>query len=93
MMVVLRDFNAKSKSWYTNDSTNFEGSKFNFLTSRFGFRQITNKLTDILNNSFFYVDLIFTTQTNLVMESDVHSSLHVNYHYQLPYKKLNLNIL
>ena len=28
MMVVLGDFNAKSKSWYTNnDNTNFEGSK------------------------------------------------------------------
>ena len=27
-MVVLGDFNAKSKSWYTNnDNTNFEGSK------------------------------------------------------------------
>ena len=30
MMVVLGDFNAKPKSWYTNDSSNFEGSKIDF---------------------------------------------------------------
>ena len=27
MMAVLGDFTAKSKSWYTNDSENFEGLK------------------------------------------------------------------
>ena len=35
MMVVLVNFNVKSKSWYTNDSTNFEGLKIDFLTSWF----------------------------------------------------------
>ena len=30
MMVVLGDFNTKSKSWYTNDITNFEVSKVDF---------------------------------------------------------------
>ena len=30
MMVVLGDFNAKSKSGYTNDSSNLEGSKIDF---------------------------------------------------------------
>ena len=51
MMVVLGDFNAVSKSWYTNDSTNFEGSKIDYLTSSFGFHQIINKPTHILNDS------------------------------------------
>ena len=45
MMVVLGDFNAKSKSWYTNDSTIFEGSKIDFLTFSFGFHQIITKPT------------------------------------------------
>ena len=91
-MVVFGDFNAKSKSWYTNDSTNFEGSKIDFLTSSFGFHQIINKPTHILNNSSSCIDLIFTTQPNLVMESGVHSSLRANCHHQLPYVKFNLNI-
>ena len=32
MIVVLGDFNSKSKSWYTNDSTDFEGLKMDILT-------------------------------------------------------------
>ena len=40
MMVVLGDFNAKSKSWYTSDNTNFEGLKIGFLTFSFSFYQI-----------------------------------------------------
>ena len=92
MMVVLRDFDAKSKFWYTNDSTNFEGSKIDFLTSSFGFHQIINKLTHILNNSSSCIDLIFTTQPNLVIESGAHSYLHANCHHQLAYVKFNLNV-
>ena len=34
MMVVLGDFNAKFKSWYTNDSTNFEGLKIDLTFSK-----------------------------------------------------------
>ena len=91
-MVILGDFNAKSKAWYIDDSTSFEGSKINFLTSSFGFHQIINKLTHILNNSSSSIDLIFTTQPNLALESVVHSSLHVNCYHQLPYAKFHLNV-
>ena len=59
-MVVLGDFNAKSKSWYTNDRTNFEGVKIDFLRSSFSFHKIINKQTHILNNSSSCIDLIFT---------------------------------
>ena len=60
-MVALGDSNAKSKSWCTNDSTNFESLKIDFLMSSFGFHQIINKSTHILNNSSSCIDLIFTT--------------------------------
>ena len=56
-MVAFGDFNAKSKSWYINDDTNFEGSKIDFLPSSFGFHQIINKPTHILNNSSSSIDL------------------------------------
>ena len=67
-MVALGDFNAKSNSWYRNDSTDTEGSKIDILTSTFGFHQIFNEATHILNNCSSYIDLIFTSQTNLVTE-------------------------
>ena len=50
MMVVLGDFNAKSNSWYANDNTNIAGSKIYILTASFGFNQVINKPTHILNN-------------------------------------------
>ena len=57
----------------------------------FGFHQIINKPTHILNNSSSCIDLKFTIEPNLVMESGVHSSLHANCHRQLPYVNINLN--
>ena len=93
LMVALGDFNAESNSWYRNDSTDTEGSKIDILTSTFGFHQIINEATHILNNSSSCIDLIFTSQPNLVTESGVHSSLHENCHYQITYVKFNLNVI
>ena len=93
LMVVLGDFNAKLNSWHRNDSTDIEGSKIDILTSTFGFHQIINEATHILNNSSSCIDLIFTSQPNLVTESGVHSSLHANCHHQITYVKFNLNVI
>ena len=46
----------------------------------------------ILLDSSSCIDLIFTSQPNLVMESGVQSSLHPNCHYQITYAKFNLKI-
>ena len=66
LMVVLGNFNAKSNSWYTNDSTDVEGPKIYILTSSFGFHQIINESTHILNNSSSCIDLIFTESSNRI---------------------------
>lgn len=50
-MAVFGDFNVKSNSWYTIDSTNTEGSKIDISMSCFGFHQIINEATYILNGS------------------------------------------
>ena len=91
-MVVLSEFKTKQKSWYTNDSTNFKGSEIDFLMSILGFHQTIDKLTYFFNNSFFCIDLIFTSKPKLVIEPGVHSSLNENCHQQLPYMKINLNV-
>ena len=36
LMVVIGDFNAKSKYWCSQDSTNFEGIPIENVTSQFG---------------------------------------------------------
>ena len=93
MMFVLGDFNKKSNSCYTNDRTNFEGSKIDFSMSSIGFHKIINKLTHIWNSSSSCIDLLFTTEPHTVMESGVHSSLHANCYHQLRYVKFDLNVL
>ena len=55
-MVVLGDFNAKLNSWYANDNKDIQGSKTDILTASFGFNQIINELTHILNNSSSCID-------------------------------------
>ena len=56
--------------------------------------QLINEPTYILPASIFYFlhRFNFFSQTNLVMESGVHSSLHQKYHHQIIYAKFYLKI-
>ena len=92
LIVVPGDFNIKSKNWYTNDKTTTENGKIEFVTSQYGPHQIINEATHVLGNSSSYLDLIFTSQPNLVVDSGVHPSLHPNCHHQIVYGKFNLKI-
>ena len=74
------------------DSTNFEGITIENVTSQFGLSQIIKEATHLLESSSSCIDLIFTTQPNLVVESGVHSSLHPNCHHQIVFAKFNLQI-
>ena len=89
LIVILGDFNAKSSNWY---KTTYEGSKIEAITSQFGLKQLIQEPTHILSNSSSYIDLVFTSQPNLVMESGLHSSLHENCHHQLVYAKFSLKV-
>ena len=92
LIVILGDFNAKSSNWYKHDKTTYEGSKIEAITSQFGLKQLIQEPTHILSNSSSCIDLVFTSQPNLVMESTVHSSLHENCHHQLVHAKFNLKV-
>ena len=80
LTVVLGDFNIKSNLWFKGDKTSYEGSKIDAI--------IINEPTYLVADSPSCIDLIFTLQPNLVMESGVHSSLHPNCHHA----KFNLKI-
>ena len=62
------------------------------MTSQFGLSQTIKEATHILESSSSCIDLIFTTQPNLVVESGVHPSLHPNCHHQIVFAKFNLQI-
>ena len=92
LTVVLGDFNAKLSLWYSNDITAYEGSKIDGATSQFGLEQIIKKPAHIIGDSLSYIDLIFTTQLNLVMESGFPSLLHSSCHQHIKFTKFNLKI-
>ena len=54
--------------------------------------QIIKEATHILESSSSCIDFIFTTQPNVVVESGVHPSLHLNCHHQIVFAKFNLQI-
>ena len=92
LLVVIGYFNAKLPNWCENNQNKFEGDKFEHITSQFGSTQIIDDPTYILDSSSSYIDLIFTSQPDLVIESVVHPSLHQNCHHQIIYAKFNLQI-
>ena len=68
LIVALGDFNAKTTNWYKNDINSYEGLKIDTITSQFGLQQIINEPTYLTSNSSSCIDLIFTSQPNLVMD-------------------------
>ena len=83
MMSVFGKFNTNSNNWCRVDTTSHEGSKIDAVTSNYGLRQLMRQLTHIFNSFSSCIDQIFTSQTNLVMKLEVHSSLHPNCHHQV----------
>ena len=60
--------------------------------AQYGLTQIIHEPTHILESSVSCIDLIFTSQENLVTNSEVHSSLHPNCHQQIVFSNSNLKI-
>ena len=90
--VMIVHFNAKSSNWYLNDVTSFEDSQIEFLASQFAMSQVINEPNHILDNSKSCIDLIFTSQSNMIMNSGVHHSLDSNCHHQMIYAKIGLKV-
>ena len=92
LTVIIGDFNGESSNWYLNDRTRFEGSQIEFLASQFAMFQVINEPTHILDNSKSRINLIFTSQPNITIDSGVHTSLHSNCHHQIIYAKFDLKV-
>ena len=67
LVVAMGDFNAKSSNWFCQDKTNFEGDAIENLTSHFGLHQVIKEPTHILDTSFSFIDLIFTSRADLII--------------------------
>ena len=91
MISALDDFKAKYNNWCKNNITFHEGSMVDAVTSNYQLYQLFQEPTHTRNLSSSCIDLIFTSQPNLVMESGVYSSLHPSCHHQIIFAKFNLS--
>ena len=80
------------KNWHPSDRTTYEGNIIETITSHFGLHQLIHDPTHILGKSSSCIDLIFTSQPNMVVNSGVHPSLHANCHHQIAFAKFELKI-
>ena len=80
-------------SWYPLDRTTYEGSIIDTITSHIGLHQLIHDPTHTLEKSpSSCINLIFTSQPNMVVNSGVHASLHANYHHQIVFVKFDLKM-
>ena len=82
-VILLGDFNVKSKSWSVNDAATEEGTILESLTSLYGIKQLISAPAHILQHFSSCIDLIFVNQPNLVIDSGI-------CHHQVIFYKLNL---
>ena len=61
----------------------------NFLTSAAGYTQIIDKPTHIVNNSWSYIDLIYSTIQSLISKYGVDVSLFDKCYHNIIYDKTN----
>ena len=90
--LITGDLNARSSNWWSGDVDNIEGTRPESITSFYGLHQIINEPTHIPPSSSSCLDLIFTNQPNMIIDSGVQPSLHQNCHHQIIFAKINMKI-
>ena len=88
-VIITGDFNCCSTNWWEDDIKNEEDKLFEPFTSDLGLHQLINEPSHFIGNSRSCIDVIFTDQPNLFLETGVHPSLHENCHHQIVHGKVN----
>ena len=90
-VIITGDFNCHSSQWWDNDIENNEGKLFEIMTSDLNLHQLISEPTHLIGESKSCIDLIFSDQPNLIIESGVHPSLHELCHHQIVYGTLSIS--
>ena len=77
LTVIIGDFNAKFNKWCSTDKTTPEGAKLDNLTSQYGLTQLLKEPTHISDSYRSCIDLIFTSQPNLVVDFGIHPNASI----------------
>ena len=87
------DFNGHSQYWWNEGDTNPEGKEIEELTSLLGLSQLISEPTNFEpHKNPSCIDLIFTDQPNIVLNSGTKPSLDNYCHDQIIYCRINFKI-
>ena len=67
--IITGYFNGKCSKWYSFDTSDNIGKELDTITSTAGYSQIIEKPTHFRNNSFSCIDLIFTSNPSILVDS------------------------
>ena len=75
----MKNFNAWFPTWWDDDETSLEGSRLDSLSSFHGLHQLLKEPAHLIESLISCIELIFTNEPNLVIDSGFHPSLHTNH--------------
>ena len=79
--------------WFNKNITNLVGYEIDSLTSSAGYKQLSNKPTHIINNSFSCINLIFCNNQKLISNYGVDLSIFDGKcHHNIIFRKINIHI-
>ena len=90
--IITGDFNARSTKWWKLDKDNIEGHEINIITRAAGYSQLINQPTHITKDYLSCIDVIFTSNHNLINSSCVEMSLFEKCHRNIVYGKIDFKI-
>ena len=91
--IITGDFNGKCSKWYSFDTSDNIGKELDTITSTVGYSQIIDKPTHFTNNSSSCIDLIFTSNPSILVDSGTEKFLSNICHHDIIYGKINLESL
>ena len=91
--IITGCFNARSKNCRSQDIINSQGSIIDTVTSTSGYHRLINLPTHLTNTSSSCIDLIFTSNPNLITGFGIEKSLYADIcHHSTVFGKINLNV-
>ena len=87
--IVTGDFNVKCSKWCSFDISDHIGKELATITLSAGYSQIIDKPTHFTNNLSSFVDLIFTSNPSIIVDSSIEKSLSSSCYLDILYANIN----
>ena len=75
-MIITGNLNWRSANLWEDDIDNEEGVSLEALRTDLGLCQLKTEPTPFMGSSRTCIDLVFTDQPNIILETGIHPSLH-----------------